>query len=551
MQAGILQKNAKADVAPDRIEWCDVYRGILILLVVLVHTTYEFNHYLNQFVYQFFMFGFFFLSGYMEKGRNYPLGKEIMKKFYRRMVPYYTIHFAFIWIFWLMQQWGVLGYVSTIQYSAGYLGALKGLLRGNGETCCDWLGAMWFVQVLFLAEIIFMILIRVFRNDILLCMTSALLFLVSDWTVARWVETGAYYYNVDLAGMAQASLVAGYMLRKSAIGNKGKKGRWWQLLLKTAFIGITWWGSVQAGFTYTFDWPRKDVNGAVDLVLPVFGIIFTLYLAKLLSENPALRKLLTYLGNNSIGIMCFHFMGFKVGYLILIWAGRMDAGDAWRLIPGPHMSDGWPVVFLMGMAVSILLWTGLNRIPAVRFALGGGNAEAFCGGVLGAVHWVLQKVSRHWKSLAVVAISLLLVCYGTGLYANNGRMEVSFPDSAGKVTFGEGWFPQSDMEDYRWMGKQAVMRVLLTNQETVEFNGYVPEKVDNISYVSVKVNGKAVCRESVESGQLFGLRLDISDVSRKYWFNTFEIETDGIWIPGEEEEDQRRLSLYIGSIAIY
>lgn len=43
-----------------RIEWCDIYKGIMIILVVIGHATGQFN----SWIYQFHMAAFFFISGY-------------------------------------------------------------------------------------------------------------------------------------------------------------------------------------------------------------------------------------------------------------------------------------------------------------------------------------------------------------------------------------------------------------------------------------------------------------------------------------------------------
>lgn len=43
-----------------RIEWVDIYKGILIVLMVVGHATGMFN----AFIYQFHMAAFFFISGF-------------------------------------------------------------------------------------------------------------------------------------------------------------------------------------------------------------------------------------------------------------------------------------------------------------------------------------------------------------------------------------------------------------------------------------------------------------------------------------------------------
>lgn len=529
-----------------RIAWCDVYKGISILLVVLVHATYEYNPLLNQYAYQFLVTGFFFIAGYTAKGRDSRLWKEIGKKFYRMMVPYYVLHFAGLLIFWLMQKAGILSVVSTTQYSVGYGGALVRLLEGNNYIYCDWLGAMWFIPVLFLAEVIFLLFVHIFRNDLVTTIVSIMTFLGSDYLAGRWAGTGAYHYSIDLAGMAQVFVVAGYLMRNF----RKREETVWQLLVKTFIIGTAWFGAVQAGFRFTFDWPSRDVNGPVDLVLPVFGILFTMHVSKLFSRSCVMKKAFVYLGQNSMGIMCFHFFGFKVAYLILILAGRMEGGEAYRLIPSPQMAGGWFLIFGMGVMVSLLVWSALNKPPALRFLLGGGEPAVFWGGIRKALQRFWKTLLRYWKALVLVAIFVLVCAYGVGIYRSSGKIEVDFPYEKGTVIFCGGWLPQGDTEDYRWFDRQASFQVLLTGQDRLQMQGHVAEEVEGISYLSLKMNGKEIYRETVTGGQFFEISEDISGEVRKYWYNTFEIETDGIRIPKEEGGDPRQFSAFISSIEI-
>ena len=43
----------------NRISWCDIYKGIVIIIVVVGHATGKFN----QYIYQFHMAAFFLISG--------------------------------------------------------------------------------------------------------------------------------------------------------------------------------------------------------------------------------------------------------------------------------------------------------------------------------------------------------------------------------------------------------------------------------------------------------------------------------------------------------
>lgn len=196
--------------AGNRIEWCDIFKGLLILLVVVVHATYEFNHYLNQYAYQFGMQALFFISGYTSKVRNQSLFEEIFKKFYKLVVPYYFLNFIGVSLFWILDRFGVLANVSGTQYPANFGIALKAMFSSNNIIYCDWLGAMWFLSTLFLATILFKALAMIFKRDLFLMLSSIAVFFVSTEMLHR----GMHSYFLDLAGIAQVFMVFGYLAQR-------------------------------------------------------------------------------------------------------------------------------------------------------------------------------------------------------------------------------------------------------------------------------------------------------------------------------------------------
>lgn len=543
-----LAVRTKGREAGSRIDWCDVYKGISICLVVLTHATFEFNRYLNQYIYQFVIAGLFFISGYTAKIRNRPVKEELVRKFYRLMVPYYVLHFAGLWIFWALHQMGILRYISTTQYNVGYGKALIKLLEGNNFIYCDWLGAMWFVPVLFLAETLFAVMARIFRKDSMLCLASLAVFLGAEWLSARTAVSGRYYYSIDLAGIAQAFLVSGYLFHK--IEEKDEEA--WMLLLKALLIWGVWWGCIQLGFRYTFDWPARNVNGPVDLVLPFFGILLTVTVSRLFAKNVFLKRLFLYLGQNSMGIMCFHFIGFKAAYLILILLGKLDAAEAYRLIPSPVMAGSWPLIFVMGIAVGVLLWQGLNRISFMRLLLGGGNAGQVYSRLKEGAGRLRGLVTLRFLKWAVLTgvLGLILFC-GIRLYLHSGRIEITFPYAGTEVNFEGEWLPQSDTEDYRWMEGRAEVKTFLTSQKEMEIRGYIPDTVADVTCLSIRMNGEELYRQAAVPGQLIELHLELAGHLKPFRRNTFEIEIDGVRIPGETDVDQRRFSAFFDKIVIY
>lgn len=104
----------------ERIDWCDIFKGIVIILVVVGHATDKFN----QYIYQFHMAAFFFISGFTSKRKNSSLIEDYIKKFYKLKCPFYIIAFFGITLFWIFSKCEILSIISTTQYPASYYDAL-------------------------------------------------------------------------------------------------------------------------------------------------------------------------------------------------------------------------------------------------------------------------------------------------------------------------------------------------------------------------------------------------------------------------------------------
>ena len=119
------------------------------------------------------------------------------------------------------------------------------------------------------------------------------------------------------------------------------------------------------------------------------------------------------------------------------------------------------------------------------------------------------------------------------------------------VSFQGGWLPQGEGEDYRWMEGSARLKTILIGQNALEINGYIPDTVENISCIIIRINGNEAYREPAGPGQLIELRLGLNEYRKAFRRNTVEIEIDGVRIPGEEDVDQRRFSAFNRSVEIY
>ena len=75
-----------------RIEWVDIYKGLAICLMVIGHATGRWN----EFIYQFHMAAFFFISGYTLKYGEKDVLKTIWNRFYSLVLPYLSAFCLFL-----------------------------------------------------------------------------------------------------------------------------------------------------------------------------------------------------------------------------------------------------------------------------------------------------------------------------------------------------------------------------------------------------------------------------------------------------------------------
>ena len=127
----------------NRISWCDIYKGIVIILVVVGHATGKFN----QYIYQFHMAAFFLISGYTGNIYKKSLLEIIIEKFYKLMLPYIFINLIGEILFWILQKMDTLRYISTTQMPQTLAETIV------KHTHADWFGAMWFLPILYATTI--------------------------------------------------------------------------------------------------------------------------------------------------------------------------------------------------------------------------------------------------------------------------------------------------------------------------------------------------------------------------------------------------------------
>ncbi len=541
----------------ERIDWCDIFKGIVIILVVVGHATGKFN----QYIYQFHMAAFFFISGFTSKRKNSSLIEDYIKKFYKLKCPFYIIAFFGITLFWIFSKCEILSIISTTQYPASYYDALAALFKSS-TVYCDWLGAIWFLPVLFWTSVIFATILKLSKNDCVFCLISIVLFV---WGI-KMATGNIYCYGMDLPCIALAFMAMGYLYKRYQ-GKIVKEGYYF---IKILLICIVWGLLLQLGFKNVVDWPVRRFNGITDLFLPIPGIFLVINIAKLLSGSRYLKQTFIELGKNSMGIMCFHFIGFKVAYVILVLFHEMKKDEIYNLVPPMTVkNDWWLLICIISIIFSLLFWKVLHCFSFARLLLGSGDVSKYLKIITETkifrqsntiLLFLIERIvtnpmeklkrNKHRKKVVVIGFAVVLMLYVFTRY-DIGKIEVTFPYKKSMVSFDSGWYAQSSNENYRWIDKKSEFTTYIIKQNNLNITGYIPDNVENMSYISIKINGVEICREQVSSNQQIDICMDISKYTKAFQKNTFEIEMDGVRVIKETDVDLREFSALINSILIY
>lgn len=359
-------------VTQKRIVWADLYKGLLIGVMVLGHSGVG-----GLYALQFLLAAFFIVSGYLtnfEKGDLFPFA---WKRFHALMIPYVATGIAF---FCLVKLWMMISSDTMILQS--YVpdwDEWRVVWRRYGDTQVDILGATWFLPVLFFSVMFIKLLVkgacRIFKKPQIVYpvvfLVSLAVFLIG---VRQLSARCGWYANFALVG--QFFVFLGAVVRRFDLTRFLLSRKWIPFLLLPITGGIMYYF---AGHPHWIEFAGRKVTGNLFLgiVSALNGTLFCFAISQVLSDLTErrfafVRAILTYVGENTMGVIIFHFLFFKVVFLILIALGVQTWPDIRNLfIQNYEIACRWsPLFVVIGIAGSCLVWKLLTSIPVVRFFLG-------------------------------------------------------------------------------------------------------------------------------------------------------------------------------------
>lgn len=305
----------------------DIAKGIGILLMVCGHAFVLGKHFYTLF----HMPLFFIISGYFIKDYNFANLTNVVafvkKRFLQLWVPFFLCNAIFVSLnnFFI----SINIYTNNLNFLTGCngnkYGTLDVLTFGQIIKKISWMlvfssgsqlgEATWFFRVLFWISISYVIvsfvLSKMVKNDKLFDMYRFILFLIALGIGFFFAQINFRFYNIGIMFSSILLLYLGVMYKKyEKFVNVNLK----IVILCIAVLLVMVWCDTWINLA-----ANKYVNPFILLLASVSGFFLVLYLSKITEKSKSLANVFSYLGKNTIPVLCLHFLFFKLVLLLQIY----------------------------------------------------------------------------------------------------------------------------------------------------------------------------------------------------------------------------------------
>jgi fucose 4-O-acetylase-like acetyltransferase len=307
------------------IEYMNVAKAIGICLIVLGHSFQETSSSsIRSFVYLFHVPLFFIISGYFFRDTyiEQPLKliinriKSLWYPFFRWTLIFVLLHNVFFSVFIYSEKITFRNFpVPYYSYPDIFKKILDIFLFKRSEPL---LGAFWFLQCLFFCVIIYLslnIIIKRFNlNKLILPLLILLIFFLGNAMYALNIRLPLLPWDIRLFCVTVLIYYIGKIYEQ--FESKIPMNIFYAALSFAALLLIDKLNLIKIiNIESTFGLSYKPV---IYLILaPILGSYFIFYISKNIVKAP-IKKVLNYIGKNTIAILALHFLAFKIVSLLIV-----------------------------------------------------------------------------------------------------------------------------------------------------------------------------------------------------------------------------------------
>lgn len=283
-----------------RQDWIDFAKGIGIILVVWAHTRGFFSDYIGQF----HMPLFFFISGYLYQYsggvRNYTV-----KKVKGLLLPFWWWNMLLYPVFYILYYWNNWNINIAIKEIIEIILTLYKV---------PFLGATWFLTALFWISILSNTVIALGKGKSFSDLILLLLGISSGFV-------GFYFtlpYKLSRVMICSFFYMVGYLFKKYLHKHIATHIKNFSMLLLAVLFNLI------ASNNYADMGNNQYSNKFLFIIGALAGTMFVLRASELVTEfygNNLLVKHIVYLGKNTMDIVIWHFLAFRLAILLQIVFG--------------------------------------------------------------------------------------------------------------------------------------------------------------------------------------------------------------------------------------
>ena len=286
----------------------------------------------TNFIYSFHMPLFFVLAGFLFNYTKYSrdFGGFVRKKWHRLAVPYLVSSLVIFYPFWYLvgRHYGELAaknFDPAVQFFGIFYASNFGL-KFNG--------ALWFVPCMFMALLLYWGIHRLSGGNRARLTVLTLVLAATGYGLSFVAELP---WGLDIALVVQVFLLAGFFLRRYGFASRW----WWLTVLPLAAVVV--------------------LNGRIDTATRIYHNLFLYYLGGIAGTILMMKiaqcisrwlscsvfeHFLAYCGRNSLMILLFQMLGFKVASALLVYGCHMPLQVA---------KSYWPLRVVLVMASCIVV----------------------------------------------------------------------------------------------------------------------------------------------------------------------------------------------------
>ncbi|MDF2943022.1 MAG: hypothetical protein K0S01_1880 [Herbinix sp.] len=318
-------------VATNRYDEVDMIKGIGIILVVLGHCEFGLFH---EFIYLFHLSLFIIVSGYCFNSKNANnIIWGIKKKIKSLYLPFIISNLCFLFLRNIFIDYNILTTNKmflesdiALNYGVTQRIVLKELPRAIIQTLMlrhteQLAGGTWFLSMLFIISVMFILIYRISQIDLLkgkeIVFLSVTVFLSSLLGFIAYSLKIRFPWGIDACCSAYVLYFIGYIIKIKSLKLRLCYKYTIILILCSicSLLFLLFIGKIELSENHI-------INPLFFILASLLGYVLVGGLVTIISKihlgNYIFKRILIYIGRNSIQILLLHFLAFKVINLIQI-----------------------------------------------------------------------------------------------------------------------------------------------------------------------------------------------------------------------------------------